>query len=541
MRGFFDKVSHTLEKVIQKHYSLELEYPLWEQPHKQGFGDLSSTVAMRLASKLKKNPQVIASEIKTYLEKYLAADVDKIEVIKPGFINLFISSKILTDSLNKIIKTGDKFFSSKENKKVIIEFLSANPTGPLSIAHGRQAIVGDTIANILEFLGNKVTREYYLNDAGRQIKLIADDVHEFLAPTRGKEIDFSKINYKGEYLREIADMAQGELASKDLNEYSEQSNREEFVIKYVLQNYIKKDLDALGIKFDTWFSQKKLIDKKLVEKTISTLGKKGLMYEKDGALWFSSTKFGDDKDRVIKKADGELTYFASDIAYHKDKIGRKFDELINLWGPDHHGYIKRVKTSIQALGYSQDLLKIIIVQLVTLTTKERMSKRAGTFVRLSELTEDLGKDATRFYYLTRRNSSHLEFDIDLAKKTSFDNPLYYIQYVCARIESIFKKAPKASFNTKFSILLKEEEELNLLRALLQFTYCLEKARSSLEPVFVIEYLKSLASSFHKFYEKVRVIDEDKDLTQARLNLLKGVKTVFHCGLGLLGITPVEKM
>ncbi len=271
------------------------------------------------------------------------------------------------------------------------------------------------------------------------------------------------------------------------------------------------------------------------------MDKKGLIYESQDALWFSSTRFGDDKDRVIRKADGELTYFASDIAYHKDKIERGADELINLWGPDHHGYIKRVKTAIQALEFDQRLLKIIIIQLVTLKNKEKMSKRAGSFVLLSELIEDLGKDATRFYYLTRRNSSHLEFDIDLAKKASFDNPLYYIQYVCARIESIFKKAPKASFSTKFSKLLNNPEELNLVRSLLQFTYCLEKARCTLEPVFVIEYLRGLAADFHRFYEKVRVIDEDKELTQARLNLLKGVKEVFHCGLKLLGITPVEEM
>ena len=537
MRTFFDKVSQRLEKVIQEHYSQSLSHPLWEQPQRQGFGDLSSTVALRLASQLKRNPFEIAEEIKSHLKESLSADVERIEVVKPGFINLFISQKTLIDSLDVIIKQGDKFFRIKENKKVIIEFLSANPTGPLSIAHGRQAIVGDTIANILEFFGNKVTREYYLNDAGRQIELLVSSVKAWL-DINEVVAQIPEGGYKGEYVKGIADKV---LADKGYQNRSKKFDFKKFVLKYILDNYIKKDIEALGIRFTNWFSQQELIDKRLVEESITFLKKKGLIYEDQDALWFSSTKFGDDKDRVIRKADGELTYFASDIAYHKEKIERGVNELINLWGPDHHGYIKRVKTAIQALGYSEDILKIIIVQLVTLKTKEKMSKREGTFILLSELIEDLGKDTTRFYYLTRRNSSHLEFDIDLAKKASFDNPLYYIQYVCARIESIFKKAPKASFNTKFNKLLNDPEELNLLRSLLQFTYCLEKARCTLEPVFVIEYLKSLAASFHQFYERVRVIDEDQDITQARLNLLKGVKEVFHCGLKLLGITPVEKM
>ena len=306
-------------------------------------------------------------------------------------------------------------------------------------------------------------------------------------------------------------------------------------------NLIKEDLEKLDITFDSWFSQKEIIEKEKVGQAIESLKKKGLIYEKEGAVWFVSTKLGDDKDRVVKKADGELTYFASDIAYHKDKAQRGFDELINLWGPDHHGYIKRVKTAISALGYSEEILKIIIIQLVTLKTKERMSKRAGTFIGLEELINNVGKDATRFYYLTRKNSSHLEFDIDLAKEASFDNPLYYIQYVCARIESIFKKAAPLSGEAKFSHLLKEKEELNLLRTLLQLSYCLEKTYYSLEPVFIIEFLRNLAAQFHKFYENVRVIESDENLTQARLSLLGGVKVVFHCGLTLLGITPVEQM
>ncbi len=534
MRGFQEKVSHILEEIIKKDYGFSLEHPLWELPQRQEFGDLSSMVALKLASHLKKDPLEIAAQIKISLEKALSKDVDRIEILRPGFINIFISPKVLIHSLNKVLKDKDKFFRSQIKRKVLIEFLSANPTGPLSVAHGRQAVVGDAIANVLDFFGNDVEREYYLNDEGRQIELLVDSVIVRIKENRGEEVSFPENGYRGEYV--TASAANISIIKLE----SDRNSLRKAIIKE-MTDLIKKDLHALGIKFDNWFSQKKLIKGKKVDSAIDTLKKKGLIYEKDGALWFSSTKFGDDKDRVIKKADGELTYFASDIAYHKDKIDRKFNKLINLWGPDHHGYIKRVKSAIGALKHDQDILKIIIIQLVTLKTKERMSKRAGTMIPLADLIKDVGPDAARFYYLTRRNSSHLEFDIDLAKETSFNNPLYYIQYVCARIESIFRKAKKVSAKGNFSKFLKDPEELVLLRALLQFSYCLEKAYYSQEPVFIIEFLKNLAASFHKFYEKQRVLDDDKRISQARINLVSAVRIVFHCGLSLLGIKPVERM
>lgn len=529
MKGFHDKVSSILEKIVKDEYEVTLKPPLWEPPQKQEFGDLSSMAAMKIASQVKGDPLDIAAKIKILLEAALSEDVAKIEILRPGFINIFISTKTLIVSLNKILKNKDNFFRKKlSNKRVLIEFLSANPTGPLSVAHGRQAVVGDVIAKILIFFGNKVQKEYYLNDAGRQIELFIQSVASGCT-----EVPFPKGGYKGDYVKQIANDFKAKY------EYS-YKNLKRFAAKSVISS-IKKDLQELGIKFDNWFSQKKLISAKKVEGAISALKKKGLIFESEGAIWFSSTRFGDDKDRVIKKVDGELTYFASDIAYHKDKAERDFDQLINLWGPDHHGYIKRVKAALKALRYNQDILKIIIIQLVTLKTKERMSKRAGTMILLSDLINDVGPDATRFYYLTRRNSSHLEFDMDLAKEASFNNPLYYIQYACARIESIFRKVEQISFKEKFSKFLTEPEELSLLRALLQFSYCLEKAYYSQEPVFIIEFLKSLAASFHKFYEKKKVLVEDKNISQARLNLVNAARTVFHCGFSLLGITPVEKM
>jgi len=530
MRGFYDKVSNVLEDVIEHNYGLKLGHPLWELPQKKDFGDLSSMVALRLASKIKKDPLDIANQIKSVLEKKLSEHIERIEILRPGFINIFISQKTLIKSLNEIIKNKDNFFRSKLRRKVIIEFLSANPTGPLSIAHGRQAVVGDSISNVLEFFGNKVEREYYLNDEGRQIELLVKSIEERAKELKGDEFSFPEEGYKGEYIKDIA--------RKFLD--SKNRNTRKFVLSYII-SLIKKDLNDLQIEFTTWASQRKLIRGKKVAQVINNLTKGKLIYEKEGALWFNSTKFGDDKDRVIKKADGELTYFASDIAYHNNKCKRGPKQLINLWGPDHHGYIKRVKSALSALNFNEDILKIIIIQLVTIKTKERMSRRAGTAILLSELIKEVGKDAARFYYLTRRNSSHLEFDIDLAKEASFNNPLYYIQYVCARIESIFRRAKISKFRSNFSKHLSSEQDLSLLRTLLQFPYCLDKAYYTYEPVFIIEFLKNLAASFHKFYEAERVINEDDKITQARLNLLEGVRVVFHCGLKILGITPAERM
>ena len=304
---------------------------------------------------------------------------------------------------------------------------------------------------------------------------------------------------------------------------------------------VKSNLECIGIEFDTWRSQQKIIDEGGVNKAIEKLKQKGFIYEQDGAIWFAASKFGDDKDRVIVKADGELTYFASDIAYHLEKVQRGYNDLINIWGPDHHGYIPRVRSSLKALGCKEDILEVIIMQLVTIKSRGRMSKRKGTMVLLSDLVEDVGKDTARFYYLTRRNSSHLDFDIDLAKEASFDNPLYYIQYACARIESIFKKVERTGGDFQYSKFLKEEEEFTLLRALMQFFYCLEKAYYTREPVFIIEYLKNIAAILHKFYETRRVMGEEDNIANARLNLLLATRITVHCALKLLGITPVEKM
>ena len=530
MRGFYQKVSSVLQGIVKGKYDIDIELPVWELPPRQEFGDLSSNVAMRLASRLKKDPLSIASEIKVELESSLGSDVEKIEILRPAFINIFLSKDSLVEALNEVLKKKDNFFRHTIKRKVLLEYVSANPTGPLSIAHGRQAVIGSTIANILSFFGNKVTREYYINDAGRQLDLLVTSVQAHLDVKKGQEPKIPEDGYQGEYVKDIA-KAYKSKGRGDLKK---------FVLKFVM-NWIKSDLKTAGVDFDTWRSQQDIIDEGQVHKAIEELKKKGLIYTKDDAVWLSATKYGDDKDRVIIKADKELTYFASDIAYHWEKYNRKFDSLINLWGPDHHGYIPRVKASIKALGYDSDILDVLIIQLVTIKSKGRMSKRKGTMVLLADLVDDVGRDTVRFYYLMRKNSSHLEFDVDLAKEASVNNPFYYVQYACARIESIYKKAKKKNINLKYSSYLGEEEELSLIRTLLQFFHCLEKAYYTLESVFIIEYLKNLATALHKFYEQKRVIVEDNNITQARLNLLEATRIVLHCALGLLGIKPVKKM
>ncbi|MFH1771276.1 MAG: arginine--tRNA ligase [Candidatus Omnitrophota bacterium] len=533
MEGFSQKLSKLLQKAVKEEFNIEVCPPYWELPSKQEFGDLSTAAALRLASTLKKPPMEIAERIKGFLKEESGSDISKVEVLKPGFINVFISNQTLINFLNDLLRDKDSFFRKNIKRKIIIEFCSANPTGPLSIAHGRQAVIGDTIANILDFFGNEVEREYYINDAGRQIDLLMSSVEAWLNVKDGQEPDIPEGGYKGDYIKSIA----GSYLNNKKKE-----NLKEFVLSFVL-NLIKKDLSDLGVSFKNWVSQSNIINGGFVEGAIEHLNKKGLLYEEEGALWFLSTEAGDDKNRVIKKNDGELTYFASDIAYHIDKLKRGPSQLINLWGPDHHGYIGRVKAAIEALGYQRDILQIIIIQLVSLKTKERMSRRKGTALLLSDLVSDVGKDAARFYYLTRRNSSHLEFDIDLAKESSVNNPLYYIQYACARIESIFKKADILDYKPDFKSneFIKDEEELVLLRTLMQFYYCLEKSYYSYEPVFIVDYLKSLAGSLHKFYERKKVLGEKKEVTYARLNLLCATKIVLQCALNILGITPARQM
>jgi arginyl-tRNA synthetase len=424
-----------------------------------------------------------------------------------------------------------------KEETVLIEFVSANPTGSLSVAHARQAAVGDVLASILEFLGFKVSREYYLNDEGNQINILGDSVRLRIKELEGERIDFPQNYYQGDYIYDIARKAQNESLDKvgDLGEYA---------AKYILGS-IKKELDDFGTGFDLWYSQKSLRESEKIAQAIEFLRNKDFIYEKEGALWFKSTEFGDDKDRVIIKSDGFYTYLAPDIAYHWEKYKRGFKWLINLWGPDHHGYINRLKAACQALGQTPDSLSIVIVQLVTIFREGKpvqMSTRRGEYITLREVLDEVGRDAARFFFLMRRTSSHLDFDLETAKKQTPENPVYYVQYAHARICSILKNSQvKINAKTLTPSLLKEKEEIALIKKILQLQDVLNICHKTLDPYALTVYLQEVAEAFHKFYDLHRVLGQEEALTHARLALIQAARVVLATGLELMGISRPESM
>lgn len=522
-----------------------------EIPNDKTHGDLASNVALKVCKELKKSPLEIANQIKEYLSDNssklgLAQYVHKIEVEPPGFINFFFSHKILSETINEILTKKDNFGKSDlgKSKKVQIEFVSANPTGPLSVAHARQAAVGDSLGNILEFLGFKVTKEFYINDEGNQIRLLGLSIASRYKELLGQPESFPADGYKGSYIydlaREMIEASQPrkiEEIDSNLNLFSE------FGASHIL-NIIKKELADFKVKFDVWTSQSELTKKGEVKRIVEFLRKNGFIYDKDGAVWFRSTDFGDDKDRVLVKSDGSFTYLTPDIAYHQDKFKRGFDWVINIWGPDHHGYIPRIKAAVQALGKEKDVLSVIIVQLATLFkdgVPVPMSTRAGQYVTLQEVLDEIGPDVSRFFFLMRRVDSHLDFDLSLAKKESSENPVYYIQYAHARISSIIKKSGKVDFKKADLDLLKEPEELDLVKLLGQFPQELEACLKMLDPFNLVSYLQQLAGLFHKFYDTHKVISDDHNLMLARLDLVEATRIVLANGLRLLNVSIPENM
>ncbi|MDD4909852.1 MAG: arginine--tRNA ligase [Candidatus Omnitrophica bacterium] len=515
-------------------------------PKDESFGDISSNLAMQLSKDLKQQARSIADSLVEHLKRdqRLMPPKGLVKDIKaqdPGFINFYLSDEYFYGRLRDALILSGRFGSSKSGrgKKALIEFVSANPTGPLSVAHARQAAVGDSLASILEFLGFRVTREYYLNDKGNQINILGRSVMLRARELKGESVAFPEDHYQGDYIRDIA---------KEVIGLGRENEGEKWFCDYAveyLMGIIGAELRDFGTGFDVWYSQAALERSGKIEKAIGHLKKKGCVYENEGAVWFRSTSFGDDKDRVIIKSDGSYTYITPDIAYHEDKFRRGFDWLINLWGPDHHGYIGRIKAAVAALGKNKEALSLIIVQLASIFRDGKqllMSTRKGQYITLRQVLDEVGRDASRFFFLMRRTSSHLDFDIDLAKKHSQENPVFYVQYAHARISSILKNA-RAGFNLKRADLklLKQKEELFLMRAISRFPYVLEVCLSSLDPFFVTEYLKRMAEAFHKFYDNHRVLGDDKRLTEARLALIKAAQIVLSNGFRLLGISAPEKM
>lgn len=506
------------------------------------FGDLSSNVALRLSKVVKKPPVEVASvllkAIKQNLEKGPLKDyLSQVKVEGVGFINFYFSDKFFHERLKEVIaKEKDALrIDAGAGKPVLIEFVSANPTGSLSVAHARQAVVGDSLANILDFLGFGVKREYYLNDEGNQINILGRSVELRMKELSGEKVEFPEDHYQGDYIYEIAKEA--------VNKKIETENLGEFASDFIL-DIIKKELDDFGIRFDNWYSQKELGKSGKIDQALAKLKEKKFIYEQDGAVWFKSTEFGDDKDRVVIKSDGSYTYLAPDIAYHEEKYKRGFQWLINLWGPDHHGYINRLKASVEAFGHSADSLSVIIVQLATIFRDGKpvqMSTRKGQYITLREVIDEVGRDAARFFFVMRRTSAHLDFDLDTAKKQTSENPVYYVQYAHARICSILRSSPVEIKDSVDLSVLKEKEEIGLIKKLLQFSYILDICLSTEDPYMLTVYLQELAEAFHKFYDLHRVLGQEEALTHGRLALLKATKIIIAAGLELLGISRPEKM
>lgn len=525
-----------------------------EIPKNKGFGDLAANTAFQLGRMLKRNPLEIAQISYAVIEKIIQKDsgwkkkIKKITIEKPGFINFFLTETSVVDHLLDIARLNEAYGRSNAGagQKAMVEFVSANPTGPLTIAHGRQAALGDTLARILDAVGYKVHREFYLNDRGRQIRLLGESLLARVAQSEGKQTELPEDGYQGAYLIELAKtFTQDKKAALSKIKSSEEAVglATEYAIRFILIG-IQKDLSDLGVRFDEYFSERSLADKNLIDETLETLRKNNFLFEAEGALWFRSTQFGDDKDRVLKKQTGEYTYLAPDIAYHKNKFDRGFTKLINLWGPDHHGYIPRLKAACQALGYDPGQLHILIVQLTTLYRHGepvRMSTRAGEFVTLRELMDEVGVDAARFFFLMRKVDTHLDFDLELAKEKSQDNPVYYLQYAHARISSILAFADRAVDSHADISLIAEEEALDLIKKMSQYPEVLKEAAFYLEPYRVADYLRELAAFFHKFYAHHRVVTEDEAATKARLFLTDCVRIVLRNGLGILGVSAPQKM
>lgn len=500
---------------------------------KEEFGEFYTNIAFRLKDRFP-SPKDAAEYLKTKILERNPRFIERIEV-KNGFLNFFLSNDFYLSLISEI-SAGDisPLKPAPVNRKVLIEFVSANPTGPLTIAHGRQAAFGEALARILKYAGCDVVKEYYINNAGRQIKLLGDSLKARYLQLKGIEYPIPEGGYEGDYLIDIA-----------RNVPDENIDFAEFAADFILKD-IKEDLKRFGVNFDRWVSEIEFFKKGTVDKLLKEFEEKGLIYSREGSKWFKSSVYGDEKDRVVVKSDGSYTYLASDIAYHKDKIDRGYDTLINIVGPDHHGYIPRLKAVVETLGFNPENLHFIIVQLTTLyrgKEKLSMSTRKGQFISLKQLMEEVGSDASKFFFIFRKADSHLDFDLDLAKKQSTENPVYYLQYAYVRMKHIIEFAKERGIEPESPDLssLKEQEEISLIKYIARFPDTIEAVISSYGVHLLAEYLLDIAKLFHSYYHRHRVVSEDKDISSARLVLIKSLLNVFSLSLNLLNISLPERM
>jgi arginyl-tRNA synthetase len=534
------------DKAIEKGNlkSPNTSQPVIEKPRQESHGDFSTNIAMVSASIQKMAPARIAKILVDHMDDPNHM-IERTEIAGPGFINFYLTPDAWIAKLKDIHKQGAHYGSSNmgNNESVLVEFVSANPTGPLHIGHGRGAAVGDSIASILSFSGYDVQREYYINDSGRQIHTLGRSVYLRYCELMGQSVDYPEDCYQGEYIRELAQQEKDNLQNLKEDEAIAACAKK---AAHIILEGIKTDLKDFRVTFNHWFSEQSLYDSGKIRQTFQWARENDLTYDKDGAVWFRTESWGDEKDRVICKKDGQNTYFASDIAYHKDKFDRGFRRLIEVWGADHHGYIERLSAAIESFGKKRDQFDVILVQLVNLLRNGEpvaMSTRAGKFVTLKDVVDEVGPDACRFLFLMRHHDSQLDFDLELAKKQTNDNPVYYVQYVHARISSILRKSSgKVMDDTCDTVdALNTSDDLRLIKALTEFPETVMTSAARLEPHRIAYYLTHLASLFHNYYNQNRVLSDDPALTTARLYLIKAVQTVIRNGLSLLGVSAPESM
>ncbi len=577
-------ISQAIQSLIDSN-TLSVDMPAIkiDRTRDKSHGDFAANVAMLLAKPARKNPREIARQIIDALPQ--SDFVDKVEIAGPGFINFYVSSDSLQNVVSQVLSQADRYgCSDKGNgKRVQVEFVSANPTGPLHVGHGRGAAYGATLSNLLQAIGYDVHSEYYVNDAGRQMDILATSVWLRYLEKFDVAIVFPANGYKGDYIQAIvteivnehgdayltsaeevmsdlpADEPQGGDKEQHIDALIQKAktllgdNRYRYVFELALNSIlddIRDDLGEFGVHYNEWYSERSLMDKGLVNKGIERLRESDYVYEQKGALWFRSTAFGDDKDRVVQRDNGQTTYFASDIAYHMDKFERGYEQVIDVWGSDHHGYVPRVKAALKALGHNADALDVLLVQFANLYRggeKVQMSTRSGSFVTLRELREEVGSDAARFFYVMRKCEQHLDFDLDLAKSKSSENPVYYIQYAHARICSIFRQLTDKSlaYNESAGLenlsLLSEEHEKDILQQLAKYPEVVNTAAVQHEPHLIAHYLRELANALHTYYNAHQFIVDDEQLRQARLVLIVATRQVIKNGLALLGVSAPDEM
>ena len=537
-----------------------------DAPKRPEWGDLASTVAMSLASSEQKAPHDIAQIIVDNLSSQEQL-FDRVEIVRPGFLNLTVKPALWQEVLKEIDAAGDAYGKTDlgHRRRVLVEYVSANPTGPLHVGHGRGAAVGQAVARLLDAVGYEVVSEYYINDAGRQMKLLGASVYARYRELFGQTVPFPEDGYHGAYITDIAQRIKQRLGEKaECMAPADQEEQCRLLAYQEILGLIRADLTSFGIDFQSWFSEASLLESKAVEQAMAALKSRDLLFEQEGALWFRSSTYGDDKDRVVKKQDGEYTYLAADIAYHRDKLERGYDLLVDVWGADHHGYIPRMQAVMQAYGHPKERLHVVLVQLVKLLragVEVKMSKRTGSFITMREVIDEVGSDAAKFFFLMRDARTHLDFDLELAKQRSADNPVYYVQYAHARISSLWRVAASRGIACPRAeeadlAVLTDPDELALIRKLSAYPEVLQTSASTFEPHRMTYYLQQVAGLLHTFYNKHRILPPAGEQEQgeagpleeltpkntaARLVLMRAVQQVIRNGLTVLGVSAPEQM